>query len=101
MQVSRLFSALLQLANNGNVVILRGSDPSQAFQLRLASLENKHKHFQDYRAPSFLQNKVWWLVAVHFGSILCMGNHCKFHVQSTGFAVSSEGGPQASKLYAR
>ncbi|CAL5219116.1 g890 [Coccomyxa viridis] len=54
-QVSRLFSALLQLANNGNIVILRGSNPGQPFQLRLASLEKKHQHFQDYRAPSFLQ----------------------------------------------
>ena len=57
-QVSRLFSALLQLANNGNIIIVRGSEPSQAFQLRLASLERKHQHFQDYRAPSFLQTKV-------------------------------------------
>ena len=57
-QVSRLFSALLQLANNGNIVILRGSCPGQPFQLRLASLEKKHQHFQDYRAPSFLQAKV-------------------------------------------
>ena len=57
-QVSRLFSALLQLANNGNIIIVRGSAPSQAFQLRLASLERKHQHFQDYRAPSFLQTKV-------------------------------------------
>lgn len=57
-QVSRLFSALLQLANNGNIIILRSSEPSQAFQLRLASLERKHQHFQDYRAPSFLQIKV-------------------------------------------
>ena len=57
-QVSRLFSALLQLANNGNIVILRGSNPGQPFQLRLASLEKKHQHFQDYRAPSFLQPRV-------------------------------------------
>ena len=58
MQVSRLFSALLQLANNGNLIILRGSSPGQPFQLRLASLEKKHQHFEDYRAPSFLQAKV-------------------------------------------
>lgn len=57
-QVSRLFSALLQLANNGNIVILRGSGPGQPFQLRLASLEKKHQHFQDYRAPSLLRAKV-------------------------------------------
>ncbi|CAK0746455.1 hypothetical protein CVIRNUC_001693 [Coccomyxa viridis] len=56
-QVSRFFSAMLQLANNGNIVILRGSDPGQAFQLRLASLEKWHQQFQDYRAPSFLQPK--------------------------------------------
>lgn len=58
LQVSRFFSAMLQLANNGNIVILRGSDPGQAFQLRLASLEKWHQQFQDYRAPSFLQPKV-------------------------------------------
>ena len=58
LQVSRFFSAMLQLANNGNIVILRGSDPGQAFQLRLASLEKWHQHFHDYRAPSFLQPKV-------------------------------------------
>ncbi|BDA41730.1 Condensin-2 complex subunit H2 [Coccomyxa sp. Obi] len=56
-QVSRLFSALLQLANNGNVILLRGSDPSQPFSLRLASLDRPHQQFEDYRAPSFLQNK--------------------------------------------
>ena len=58
LQVSRFFSAMLQLANNGNIVILRGSDPGQAFQLRLASLEKWHQQFQNYRAPSFLQPKV-------------------------------------------
>lgn len=57
-QVSRLFSALLQLANNGNVILLRGSDPSQPFSLQLASLDRPHQQFEDYRAPSFLQNKV-------------------------------------------
>ena len=56
--MSRWFSAMLQLANNGNLVILRGSDPGQAFHLRLASLEKWHQQFQDYRAPSFLQPKV-------------------------------------------
>ena len=58
LQVSRFFSAMLQLANNGNIVILKGSDPCQAFQLRLASLEKWHQQFQNYRAPSFLQPKV-------------------------------------------
>ncbi len=63
-QVSRLFSALLQLANNGNIVILRGSNPGESFQLRLTSLEKKHQHFQDYRAPSFLKPKVRAMAAL-------------------------------------
>lgn len=70
-QVSRLFSALLQLANNGNIVILRGSNPGQPFQLRLASLEKKHQHFQEYRAPSFLQPRVCVLSVLHLPTMLC------------------------------
>jgi hypothetical protein len=57
-QVSRVFSALLQLANNGNLVIMRGSSPSEPFDLQLASLDRPHNQFEDYRAPSFLQTKV-------------------------------------------
>jgi hypothetical protein len=88
-QVSRLFSALLQLVNNGNVVLLRGSaaaddsvadggpgqpfgGPRQRFELRLASLHRPHHQFDDYRAPSFLLSKVHtfcpsqeWLNANH------------------------------------
>lgn len=57
-QVSRLFSALLQLVNNGNIVLLRGETPAEPFDLQLASLHRPHDQFDDYRAPSFLQNKV-------------------------------------------
>lgn len=60
-QVSRMFSALLQLVNNGNVVILREGSargPSQPSSLRLQTLDCPHEHFADYRAPSFLTTKV-------------------------------------------
>ena len=58
-QVSRTFSALLQLANAGNVAILRARDsPAEPFALRLQSLDAAHEQFADYRAPSFLQTKV-------------------------------------------
>ena len=59
--MSRVFSALLQLANSGNVVILReggARSPSQPFCLRLQSLDRPHQHFADYRAPSFLTVQV-------------------------------------------
>ncbi len=58
-QVSRAFSALLQLANAGNVVILRAAgSPSAPFKLQLQSLDAAHAQLADYRAPSFLQPKV-------------------------------------------
>lgn len=61
-QVSRLFSALLQLANAGNLVIVRtDNSPAQPFALQLRSLDPAHAHFSDYRAPSFLQAKVMTL----------------------------------------
>ena len=75
-QVSRLFSALLQLANNGNIIIVRGSEPSQAFQLRLASLERKH--FQDYRAPSFLQTKVPTALPASIITLVCASAQRQF-----------------------
>lgn len=52
-QVSRLFSALLQLANNGNVALLRGAAPADPFRLRLLRLARPG--LAGFRAPSCLQ----------------------------------------------
>jgi len=52
-QVSRLFSALLQLANDGNVALLRGAAPGDPFALRL--LRRAQPSLAGFRAPSCLQ----------------------------------------------
>ena len=71
-QVSRLFSALLQLANVGNLVIMRADgSPAQPFALQLRSLHPAHAHFADYRAPSFLQAKVMALHGMRFCADAC------------------------------
>ena len=56
LQVSRLFSALLQLANNGNVALLRGARPGEPFRLRLLRLARPS--LGGFRAPSCLQTQV-------------------------------------------
>jgi hypothetical protein len=52
-QVSRLFSALLQLANDGNVALLRGAAPGDPFALLL--LRRAQPSLAGFRAPSCLQ----------------------------------------------
>jgi len=71
---------MLQLANNGNLIIVRGSD-TRTFQLRLASLEKKHAHFEDYRAPSFLQTKVRRICHMPVSDSLLRSFYAR-HVQS-------------------
>ena len=55
-QVSRLFSALLQLANHGNVALLGGARPGDPFRLRLLRLARPS--LGAFRAPSCLQTQV-------------------------------------------
>ncbi len=51
--MSRLFSALLQLANDGNVALLRGAAPGDPLALRL--LRRAQPSLAGFRAPSCLQ----------------------------------------------
>lgn len=53
-EVSRMFSAMLQLINNGNVQIHHGSSPDDPIQLQLCSLHRPHQQFLEYQAPSVL-----------------------------------------------
>ena len=53
-EVSRMFSAMLQLINNGNVQIHHGSSPNDPIQLQLCSLHRPHQQFLEYQAPSVL-----------------------------------------------
>ena len=53
-EVSRMFSAMLQLINNGNVLIHHGSSPEDPIQLQLCSLHRPHQQFLKYQAPSVL-----------------------------------------------
>ena len=59
-EVSRLFSAMLQLINNGNIQILPGQS-QQPFQLKLLSTNLLHRKFLDGPAvtnmPSQVRNK--------------------------------------------
>ena len=55
-QVSRLFSALLQLANHGNVALLGGARPGEPLRLRLLRLARPS--LGAFRAPSCLQTQV-------------------------------------------
>ncbi len=48
MQVSRIFSALLQLVNNGNVEVIRGEG---TFQLRLLQAELPVQDFSEATGP--------------------------------------------------
>ena len=52
--VSRMFSAMLQLINNGNVQICHGGSPEDPIQLQLCSLHRPHQQFLEYQAPSVL-----------------------------------------------
>lgn len=54
--MSRLFSALLQLANHGNVALLGGACPGDPFRLRLLRLTRPS--LGAFRAPSCLQTQV-------------------------------------------
>ncbi|KAK9810243.1 hypothetical protein WJX72_007164 [[Myrmecia] bisecta] len=56
-EISRMFSAMLQLINNGNVVIHRGTEPDDPFSITLKTLDLPHHQFMDYRAPSFMHSK--------------------------------------------
>ena len=51
-EVSRMFSAMLQLINSGNVQIHHGSSPDDPIQLQLRSLHRPHQQFLEYQAPS-------------------------------------------------
>ena len=53
-EVSRMFSAMLQLINNGNMQIHHGSSPDDPIKLQLCSLHQPHQHFLEYQAPSVL-----------------------------------------------
>ena len=61
-EVSRLFSAMLQLINNGNIQILPGQS-QQPFQLKLLSTNLLHRKFLDGPAvtdmPSQVRHKTW------------------------------------------
>ncbi|KAL3132422.1 hypothetical protein ABBQ32_008980 [Trebouxia sp. C0010 RCD-2024] len=46
-EVSRLFSAMLQLINNGNIQILPAQQAQQPFQLRLVTTQLLHRKFLD------------------------------------------------------
>ncbi len=83
-QVSRLFSALLQLANNGNVALLRGAAPADPFRLRLLRLARPS--LAGFRAPSCLQARCW-NVRVSIGSIWVTWQGCfQLHAYMTGAA---------------
>ncbi len=56
-EVSRLFSAMLQLINNGNIQILPGQ-PQQPFQLRLLKTELLHRQFLEGPAITAHASKV-------------------------------------------
>ena len=56
-EVSRLFSAMLQLINNGNIQILPGQ-PQQPFQLRLLKTELLHRQFLEGPAITTHASKV-------------------------------------------
>ena len=56
-EVSRLFSAMLQLINNGNIQILPGQD-QQPFQLRLMKTDLLHRQFMDGPAVAAHPSKV-------------------------------------------
>lgn len=57
-EVSRMFSAMLQLINNGNIQILPGQATDDPFQVKLQNLERPHQQFSQYRAPSVQPGKV-------------------------------------------
>ena len=46
-EVTRLFSAMLQLINNGNIQILPAQQAQQPFQLRLVNTQLLHRKFLD------------------------------------------------------
>ena len=59
-EVSRLFSAMLQLINNGNIHILPGHASDDPFQIKLQNVDRPHQQFSEYRAPSVQPEKVMY-----------------------------------------
>lgn len=57
-EVTRLFSAMLQLINNGNIQILPAQQAQQPFQLRLIDTQLNHHKFLDGPAMPSQPSKV-------------------------------------------
>ena len=56
--VTRLFSAMLQLINNGNIQLLPAQQAEQPFQLRLINTQLNHRKFLDGPAMPSQPSKV-------------------------------------------
>ena len=57
-EVTRLFSAMLQLINNGNIQIMPAQQAQQPFQLRLINTQLSHRKFLDGPAVPSQPSKV-------------------------------------------